>query len=111
MTIAVDDEVSEIRRIYNEVRAKAVGYLGSFLRTPLAWVLLAGIVGALAWQAELRAGNRLICAATSQTVDTQYFREAVAGDGTAGGGRLFYQACAGMATPGPNWQALARQGR
>lgn len=111
MTIAVDNEVSEIRRTYNVVRARVAAYLSSFLRTPLAWVLLAAIVGALAWQAQLRAGNRLVCAATSQTVDTQYFREAVAGDGTAGGGRLFYQACAGMATPGPNWQALARQGQ
>lgn len=111
MTIAADNEISEIRRVFNVVRARVAGDLSSFLRTPLGWVLIAGIIGALGWQAQLRAGNRLSCAATSQTVDTQHFREAVAGDGTAGGGRLFYQACAGMATPGPNWQALARQGQ
>ena len=111
MTIAAENEVSDIRRVFNTVRAKASGDLSSFLRTPLGWVLIAAVIGALGWQAQLRAGNRLSCAATSQTVDMQYFREAVAGDGTAGGGRLFYQACAGMATPGPNWQALARQGQ
>jgi hypothetical protein len=104
MTIAAETELSEIRRTYNAVRATVAGKLSDFFRTPLAWVLIAGIVAALTWQNHLRAGNRLACAATSQTVDTQTFREAVAGNGTAGGGMLFYQACAGMATPGPNWR-------
>ena len=104
MTIAAETELSEIRRTYNAVRAKVAGHLSAFFRTPLAWVLIVGIVAAIAWQGDLRAGNRLACAATSTTVDQQTFREAVAGDGTAGGGRLFYQACAGMATPGPNWR-------
>ena len=36
MTMAVDNEVSEIRRTYNLVRAKVAGNLSSFLRTPLA---------------------------------------------------------------------------
>jgi hypothetical protein len=102
-----DGEVSPISRTYVAVRAKVAGYLRAYLRSPVGWLMLAVVFGLAAWQGHIRALNRDACAATSQTVDQQRFREAVAGDATAGGGRLFYEACRGMAVPGPNWQAQA----
>jgi hypothetical protein len=100
-----DGEVSAITRTYVAVRATVAGYLRNFLRSPVGWLMLAVLLGFTGWQGHVRDQNRLACAATSQTVDQQRFREAVAGDATAGGGRLFYEACRGMAVPGPNWRA------
>lgn len=102
-----DGEVSPIAGAYVAVRARVAGYLRSFLRSPAGWLMLAVVLGLTAWHGHVRDRNRDACAATSQTVDHQRFREAVAGDATAGGGRLFYEACRGMSVPGPNWQAQA----
>ena len=104
---ASDGEVSAIGRTYVAVRAKVAQQLGTFLRAPIGWLMLAIVVALVGWQGHVREGNRMACAATSQAVDTQRFREAVAGDATAGGGRLFYEACRGMSVPGPNWRQQA----
>lgn len=52
----------------------------------------------------IREGNRKACAATAITLDTQTFREAVAGG--LGGGAAFENACRGMSLPGPNWASM-----
>lgn len=105
MTIELETEVSAGRRIFTAVRVQTAAYLSAFIRTPLAWVLIGGIIAFTAWQTQLREGNRMACAATATTVDTQIFREVVAGggDGTGTTPALF-RACAGLSLPGPNWR-------
>ncbi|MDA1132831.1 MAG: hypothetical protein O2905_06365 [Proteobacteria bacterium] len=56
-------------------------YLRIFLRTPLAWALIAVLAGSVIAEARYREGNRFACAAVSMLLDRQIFREAVAGPG------------------------------
>jgi hypothetical protein len=109
MTLALPNEpptgeLSSIRSLYVGLRVKAAWYLSRFLRTPLAWVIIAGIAFGTWWQSDLREGNRLACAATSVTIDQQIFRDGL--DGGTAGGINFHRACSGLALPGPIWARM-----
>ena len=52
-----------------------------FVRTPLAWVLIAIIVGAAAYEGTYREGNRRACASFSMLVDRQIWRDPINGRG------------------------------
>lgn len=97
-------EVSTGRRMYIRVRADASRSIAGFLKTPLAWVLLAGLIATTWWYTTIRTGNYLSCAYTSITMDQQTFRDIVAGPANGvPGGPQFERACAGLVLPGPNW--------
>ncbi len=97
-------EVSPARRMFIRVRMRTAQSILGFLKTPLAWVFMAGLLGTIWWYSSIRAGNYLACAYTSITMDQQTFRDIVAGPANGvPGGPQFARACAGLVLPGPNW--------
>ncbi len=52
-----------------------------FLRTPMAWVLIAGILVAGGVEGYLRHGNFVACATANELVDHQPFRNPITGVG------------------------------
>ncbi len=98
--------VSGMLRLFANVRAEAMAQVGQFLKAPVAWVMIAGVVGGTWTYSTIREGNRLACAATSVTLDQQTFRDVVMGNDPIGGGVNFQRACEGMALPGPIWARM-----
>ena len=72
-------------------------HLRTFLRTPLAWLLLLVLATSVAAEAQYREGNRRACAAVSMLLDRQIFRDIVARPGSSEVRVL--QACLDFATP------------
>ena len=73
------------------------GHLVAFLKTPLAWVLLATLVGFGYMDASVRAETRLVCGAVSIMIDRQVFAGAY--DGVSPTKARFMRACEGSAQP------------
>jgi hypothetical protein len=53
------------------------GNVASFLKTPIGWVLLAMLVGAVYAEANVREQNRMACGAVFMMLDRQHFQDAV----------------------------------
>jgi hypothetical protein len=97
---------SGMLRLFAQVRAEAMSMVGSFLKTPIAWIMIVGVAAGTWVYSDLREGNRRACAATSVTLDQQTFRDVVMGNDPIGGGVNFQRACEGMALPGPIWSRM-----
>ena len=113
MTVTLDTpemaaEVSAGRRMFVYVRAQAARQVGSFLKTPLAWVLVAAIAATTWWYSDIRQQNYRACAATSIVFDQRTYGEVINGTGGIPGGMQFYRACNTFVLPGANWAALGK---
>lgn len=104
VTIAIEPAPRTVRSLFTATRVEVARRMLGFFRRPLGWVIVIALLGGNAWYGHLREGNRLACAATSVTLDTQTFREIVAGG--LGGGAAFERACRGLALPGPIWARM-----
>lgn len=59
------------------LRPQSRGYVATFLKTPLGWVLMAALVAALFTEASVREQNRMACGAAFMMLDRQEFQEIV----------------------------------
>jgi hypothetical protein len=73
------------------------GHFKAFLKTPLAWMLVAALVGFGYWDASVRAETRVVCGAVSVMIDRQLFAGVY--DGVNANQRRFMIACEGYAQP------------
>ena len=73
------------------------GHLEAFLKTPLAWVLVAALVGFGYWDAAVRGETQIVCGAVSVMIDRQLFAGEY--DGVNRNQARFMRACEGFAQP------------
>ena len=73
------------------------GHLLGFLKTPLAWVMLAVLLGFSYMDASVRAETRVVCGAVSYMIDRQLFTGEY--DGVSPAKARFMLACEGFAQP------------
>ena len=72
----------ELRSVPSAIRqVPGSAALIGFLRTPLAWVLIAVILGGAAVEGHYRDGNRKACATFAMLIDRQIWRDPINGRG------------------------------
>ena len=89
---------ARIRVPSEDLRAPArPGALLRFIRTPLAWVLLAILIGTVGAEGQIREGNRKECATVSMLIDRQSYLKQIGGAG--GATRRIMDECQDLTNP------------